>query len=224
MQEIKTSQLSSLQRKLERLDITLYQKLKDTRVDVSFIPLLQEFKVQSLQLQILLFTLAAPMIAMVFYYIVMNARQSLDRQRTVIAVIRSRGGSTRQIIWIYLLEGLLLGGAAIIIGPMLGWFMAKSIGSSSGFLTFVDREAVPVGLSEEALLYGLAAVVIALMASVIPAVIYARARLSAINNNWRALTKSRSGKNGSLMCCCCVWSDMGITCSASARNCSHRQG
>ncbi|GCL72693.1 ABC transporter permease [Paenibacillus naphthalenovorans] len=177
LQEIKTSQLSSLQRKLERLDITLYQKLKDTRVDVSFIPLLQEFKVQSLQLQILLFTLAAPMIAMVFYYIVMNARQSLDRQRTVIAVIRSRGGSTRQIIWIYLLEGLLLGGAAIIIGPMLGWFMAKSIGSSSGFLTFVDREAVPVGLSEEALLYGLAAVVIALMASVIPAVIYARASI-----------------------------------------------
>lgn len=177
LREIQTSQLSSLERKLERLDITVYQKLKDTRVDVSFVPLLQEFKVQSLQLQILLFTLAAPMIAMVFYYIVMNARQSLDRQRTVIAVIRSRGGSTRQIIWIYLLEGCLLGAAAMIIGPMLGWFMAKSIGSSSGFLTFVDRKAVPVGVSEEALLYGAAAVIIALMASVIPAIVYARASI-----------------------------------------------
>lgn len=151
--------------------------LKNTRVDISFIPLLQEFKVQSLQLQILLFTLAAPMIAMVFYYIVMNARQSLDRQRTVIAVIRSRGGSTGQIIWIYLLEGLLLGAAALLLGPLLGWLMAKSIGSSSGFLTFVDRKAVPVGVSTEALLYGAAAVVIAILASVIPAIVFARASI-----------------------------------------------
>ncbi|MGF7031889.1 putative ABC transport system permease protein [Paenibacillus mucilaginosus] len=177
LKNIQTSDLSPLESKLERLDIVLFQKLKNTRVDVSFIQLLQEFKVQSLQLQLLLFTLAAPMIAMVFYYIVMNARQSLDRQRTVIAVIRSRGGSTGQIIWIYLLEGLLLGGAAMALGPMLGWFMAKSIGSSSGFLTFVDRKDVPVGVSAEALLYGAAAVVIALLASVIPAVVYARASI-----------------------------------------------
>ncbi|TVY09548.1 ABC transporter permease [Paenibacillus cremeus] len=177
LREIQTSQLSPLERKLERLDITLYQKLKNTRVDISFVPMLQEFKVQSVQLQILLFTLAAPMIAMVFYYIVMNARQSLDRQRNVIAVIRSRGGSTRQIIWIYLLEGLILGVTAMLLGPMLGWFMAKSIGSSSGFLTFVDRQAVPVGVSTEALMYGVAAVVIALLASVIPAIVYAKASI-----------------------------------------------
>jgi putative ABC transport system permease protein len=177
LRNIQTSQLSPLQSKLERLDVTLFQKLKNTRVDLSFIPILQEFKTQSLQLQILLFTLAAPMIAMVFYYIVMNARQSLDRQRSVIAVLRSRGGSTRQIIGIYVLEGLLLGITALIIGPLLGWFMAKSIGSSSGFLTFVDRKSVPVGVSSEALLYGTAAVIIALFASVIPAIVYARSSI-----------------------------------------------
>ncbi|MEK8129780.1 ABC transporter permease [Paenibacillus filicis] len=177
LREIQTSQLSGLESKLERLGMTLFQLLKNTRVDVSFIPLLQEFKVQSVQLQVMLFTLAAPMIAMVFYYIVMNARQSLDRQRTVIAVIRSRGGSTGQIIWIYLLEGLLLGGVSLVLGPLLGWFMAKSIGSSSGFLTFVDRKAVPVGLSSEAMLYGGGAVAIAIFASVIPAIVFARASI-----------------------------------------------
>ncbi|TDF96802.1 ABC transporter permease [Paenibacillus piri] len=177
LRNIQTSQLSPLETKLERLDVILYQKLKNTRVDLSFIPILQEFKTQSLQLQIMLFTLAAPMIAMVFYYIVMNARQSLDRQRSVIAVLRSRGGSTRQIIGIYVLEGLLLGITALLIGPLLGWFMAKSIGSSSGFLTFVDRQSVPVGVSAEALFYGAAAVLIALMASVIPAVVFARSSI-----------------------------------------------
>ncbi|WP_281888017.1 ABC transporter permease [Paenibacillus sp. YYML68] len=177
LREIKTSDLASLERKLERLDITLFQLLANTRVDISFIPLLQEFRVQSIQLQLMLFTLAAPVIAMVFYYIVMNARQALERQRTVIAVIRSRGGSTKQIVSIYMLEGLLLGGAAMVLGPMIGWLMAKSIGSSSGFLAFVDRKDVPVGVSMEALLYGGAAVVVALLASVIPAVIFARSSI-----------------------------------------------
>lgn len=179
LRDIQTSQLSPLDKKLERLDIILFQKLKNTRVDLSFQPLLSEFRKQSVQLQILLFTLAAPMIAMVFYYIVMNARQSLERQQNDISVLRSRGGSTRQIIWIYLLEGLILGAVALVTGPAIGWFMAKSIGSSSGFLTFVDRKSIPIDVSLEALLYGAAAVLVAVASSVIPAVRYARSSIVA---------------------------------------------
>ncbi|OPH47738.1 ABC transporter permease [Paenibacillus ferrarius] len=187
LRNIQTSQLSQLDNRLERLDINLFQKLKNTKVDVSFKPILAEFKAQSLQMQILLFTLAAPMIAMVFYYIVMNARQSLDRQRGVIAILRSRGGSTNQIIGIYFLEGLLLGIIALLIGPFMGWFMAKSIGSSSGFLTFVDRKSIPVSFTSEAMLYGSLAVLIAILASVIPAVMFAR---SSIVNYKQQLARS----------------------------------
>ncbi|MGO4273944.1 FtsX-like permease family protein, partial [Paenibacillus sp. TAF58] len=187
LRNIQTSQLSPLENRLERLDINLFQKLKNTKVDVSFKPILTEFKAQSLQMQILLFTLAAPMIAMVFYYIVMNARQSLERQRGVIAILRSRGGSTKQIVGIYFLEGLLLGAIALLIGPFMGWFMAKSIGSSSGFLTFVDRKSIPVSFTNEALLYGGLAVLIAILASVIPAVLFAR---SSIVNYKQQLARS----------------------------------
>src|SRR5690606_31467699 len=162
---------------LARLDIEVYQRLKNTKVDISFASKLEEFKRESLQLQTMLFTLAAPMIAMVFYYIAMNSRQALERQRSDVAVLRSRGGSTRQIFLIYLLEGLLLGAIALVIGPLIGWFMAKSIGSSSGFLTFVNRKAIPVDLNPTTLLYGLAAVLIALGASLIPAITYARSSI-----------------------------------------------
>lgn len=177
LREIKTSQLSPLGSTLERLKIELFQHLKDTKIDMSFADTLDEFKKQSLQLQTLLFTLAAPMIAMVFYYIAMNARQSLDKQRSDIAVLRSRGSSTKQIIMIYLLEGVFLGILALIIGPLVGWFMAKSIGSANGFLTFVDRQSIPVGLNSQAVLYGLIAVVIAIIASIIPAVVFARSSI-----------------------------------------------
>ncbi|GGG90040.1 FtsX-like permease family protein [Paenibacillus radicis (ex Gao et al. 2016)] len=177
LSNVKTSQLSPLGRTLERLNIELYQKLKETRVEISFADTLNEFKKQSLQLQTLLFTLAAPMIAMVFYFIAMNARQSLDKQRSDIAVLRSRGAGTRQIIWIYLLEGLLLGGVAMVIGPMLGWYMAKSIGSANGFLSFVNRKSIPVGFSTEAIIAGGAAVLLAILSTVIPAVFYARSSI-----------------------------------------------
>ncbi|CAM4148857.1 FtsX-like permease family protein [Paenibacillus alkaliterrae] len=185
--EIQTSQLTPLGRKLERLNIELYQRLKDTRIEISFASTLTEFKKQSLQLQTLLFTLAAPMLAMVFYFIAMNARQSLDKQRSDIAVLRSRGAGTRQIIWIYLLEGLVLGGFALAIGPFLGWFMAKSIGSANGFLSFVNRKSIPVGFSTEAIIAGGAAVLLALLATVIPAIIYAR---SSIVNYKQELARS----------------------------------
>ncbi|BBH21179.1 hypothetical protein Back11_25240 [Paenibacillus baekrokdamisoli] len=187
LKEIKTSQLAPLTKTLDRLNIELYQRLKDTKVEISFAKLLGDFRTQSLQLQMLLFTLAAPMLAMVFYFIAMNARQSLDKQRSDIAVLRSRGAGTRQIIWMYLLEGLLLGGVALIIGPLIGWFMAKSIGSANGFLEFVNRQSIPVGFSSEAIIAGLAAVFLAILATVIPAVLYAR---SSIVNYKQQLARS----------------------------------
>lgn len=183
LSNIQTSQIGPLSRTLERLNIELYQRLQDTRIDISFAELLKEFRRQSLQLQTMLFTLAVPMIAMVFYYITMSSRQALERQRSDIAVLRSRGGSTRQIIWIYLLEGLLLGIAALLVGPFAGWFMAKSIGSADGFLTFVNRKSIPVGVTIETLIYGIIAVLIALMATVIPAVVYARQSIVNFKQN-----------------------------------------
>ncbi|WP_178023087.1 FtsX-like permease family protein [uncultured Paenibacillus sp.] len=175
--EIKTSQLSPLSDTLDRLNVELYQKLKDTKVDVSFGSLLNDFRKQSLQMQTLLFTLAAPMIAMVFYYIVMNARQALDKQQSDIAVLRSRGASTKQIILIYLFESLILGAIALIAGPLLGWFMSKSIGSADGFLTFVNRKSIPVGFNFDALALGAAAVIIAILATLLPAVSFARSSI-----------------------------------------------
>ncbi|RUS48394.1 ABC transporter permease [Cohnella sp. AR92] len=174
LREIKTSQLSPLENTLGRIDIEVYQKLKGTHLDISFEKMLGDFRRDSLQLQTMLFTLAAPMIAMVFYFITMNARQALDKQRSDIAVMRSRGAGKRQILLIFLLEGVLLGIVSLIAGPFIGWFMAKSIGSASGFLEFVNRKAIPVGFSTDSMLAGAAAVLVAIGAAVIPAIVYTR--------------------------------------------------
>ncbi|MFD3269046.1 ABC transporter permease [Paenibacillus dendritiformis] len=190
LREVQTSHLSPLERTLNRLGIELYQKLPGTQVEISFAKVLDEFRSQSIQLQMMLFTLAAPMIAMVFYYIAMNANQALEKQQSDIAVLRSRGASTGQIIWLYFLEGLILGAVALAIAPLIGWFMAKSIGSANGFLEFVNRKSIPVGFTTDAVIFGTAAVLIALMASVIPAVLFARQ--SIVNLKQKLARKDKS--------------------------------
>ncbi|MBG9793870.1 permease component [Paenibacillus dendritiformis] len=190
LREVQTSHLSPLDRTLNRLGIELYQKLPGTQVEISFAKVLDQFRSQSIQLQLMLFTLAAPMIAMVFYYIAMNANQALEKQQSDIAVLRSRGASTRQIIWLYLLEGLILGAVALAVAPLIGWFMAKSIGSANGFLEFVNRKSIPVGFTTDAVIFGTVAVLIALMASVIPAVLFARQ--SIVNLKQKLARKDKS--------------------------------
>jgi len=174
LKEIKTSQLAPLSSTLSRIDIEVYKRSNDAHLELSFADMLKEFRRTSIQLQTLLFTLAAPMIAMVFYFITMNSRQALEKQRSDIAVLRSRGASTRQIFLLFLLEGALLGAVALAVGPFLGWFMAKSIGSANGFLEFVNRKAIPVGFSTDALLAGGAAILVAILAAVIPALVFTR--------------------------------------------------
>ncbi|NMM51424.1 ABC transporter permease [Paenibacillus aquistagni] len=189
LREIKTSQIAELRSTLDRLGIELYQKLKGTNVELSFAKLLDEFRSQSLRLQMMLFTLAAPMIAMVFYFIAMNANQALEKQQSDISVLRSRGASTKQIILMYLLEGVILGGLALLASPFFGWFMAKSIGSANGFLEFVNRKSIPVGFSSDAVIFGSAAVIIALTATLIPAI--AAARSSIVNLRQKMARKDK---------------------------------
>lgn len=174
LREVKTSQLSPLSSTLNRVDIEVFKRLTDTHLNISFADMLKEFRRSSLQMQTLLFTLAAPMIAMVFYFITMNAQQALEKQRSDIAVLRSRGASTKQIFWLFLLEGSLLGVVALVAGPFFGWFMAKSIGSASGFLQFVDRKSIPVGFSADSIIAGVAAIIVAIGAAVIPALVFTR--------------------------------------------------
>lgn len=174
LKDIQSTQMNAAIRWLETLDVQLNKILPNTRTEISFLELLQTFSVQNNQLSLLLFTMAAPILVLVFYFITMNSRQSLERQRGDIVVLRSRGGSTKQIFTIYLVEGVLLGFIALIIGPLLGYVMAKSLGSTSGFLYFVNRKAVTIDIGMDVVLYALIAVVLAILAGVIPALSYAR--------------------------------------------------
>ena len=136
--------------------------------------ILDEFQRRAFLLNILLFTLTVPMIAVVLYYIATSFGMVIERQRGEIALLKSRGASTAQIIGMYLLEGIILGGLALLTAPLIGQGVAQLIGTAYGFLQFAKRPPLALTINEQTIQYASAAVVLALLASLVPAISAAR--------------------------------------------------
>lgn len=179
LSQVQTGDLNRLENQLERLEPNLFQILRNTRVDISFLDLVKQFKRESLQLQGILFMLAAPMLGMCFYFIYINARQSLDRQRNDIAVLRSRGADMKLIFLVYFMEGVLLGVAAWGIGMLIAAGMARVMVSTDGFMQFVSGKEALFSWSLTAGGYGLAAVAAAIVAGTLP--VYSYGKQSIVN-------------------------------------------
>ena len=111
-----------------------------------------------------MFVLSIPILGMVLYFIVLAASLTVGRRQAEIAMLRSRGASSGQILFSYLIEWCLLGAAAFLIGPWVGLLISKLMGASAGFLSFVDRTALPVRLGREAYQYALIGGVVAVLA------------------------------------------------------------
>ncbi|MBD7969514.1 ABC transporter permease [Paenibacillus gallinarum] len=121
------------------------------------------------RLDLMMLSLYVPVMMMLAFYIYMSANLIIDRQKTEIAVLRSRGASRFQIMCIYVLESTLLGISALAVGPILGVWFTKILGASNGFLEFVQRSALEISLSSDAYRIAVIAVAGAILLILIPA-------------------------------------------------------
>jgi putative ABC transport system permease protein len=129
------------------------------------------------KLRLMLWSLNVPVMIMLAYYLFMVSNLIVDRQKTEIAVLRSRGASRLQIILGYAIEGIILGGIAYACGPFIGLMLTKVLGASNGFLEFVQRAALDARLNEEAFQYGLYAVLCSVVMTLLPVAFAMRATI-----------------------------------------------
>ncbi|MDD9269155.1 FtsX-like permease family protein [Paenibacillus sp. GCM10023248] len=135
---------------------------------------LSNYYVKESNLRKMLWSLNVPVMLMLAFYLFMVANLITERQKTEIAVLRSRGASRLQIVLSYAVEGLVLGGIALAVGPYLGATLTKLLGASSGFLEFVQRAKLETKLSEDAYLYALTAIAASLVMTLIPVILATR--------------------------------------------------
>lgn len=132
------------------------------------------------KLNVMMISLYSPVMLMLAFYLFMTANLIIERQKTEISVLRSRGASRLQIMGAYTLESLILGLSALAAGPYLGVTFTKLLGASNGFLEFVQRSALEVTLTSGAYRIAAAAVAGAIILILIPA--YRATRVSIVGH------------------------------------------
>lgn len=142
--------------KIEKFAKDLYPRIK---FDVPTVDILESYLEEEKQLRMMLWALSVPVILLLVFYLCMVSSIIIESEKNEIAIMQSRGSSKIQILFSYLLEGLILGLAAMLAGPPLGLLLTRFLGSTSGFMEFVQRKALRIGLSPRAYEYGSIAVV-----------------------------------------------------------------
>ncbi len=162
------------------MDLSETQQARKYRVDLEFpiLPILETYDDRDTPLMVTLWFLESPMFLMLTFFIYMVSQLIIESEKNEIAVLKSRGARRSQIFGIYVLESVLLSVVAIGAGPPLGLYICEMLGSSNGFLEFVQRTRLPVVLTKKIYAYAAGGLVFALITMAIPA--YLASRLTIV--------------------------------------------
>ena len=118
----------------------------------------------------MLWVLQIPAMIMLGFYLIMVSRLYLEREKNEIAVLKSRGSTSKQIFFIYAAQSGILGVITLVAAPLLGLMLCSLLGVSNGFLEFVNRQGISAKIAPAAVLYALLAVVVFFAAAVLPVI------------------------------------------------------
>ncbi|MBM7565447.1 ABC transporter permease [Paenibacillus sacheonensis] len=141
------------------------------------------------KLNLMLWSLYSPVMFMLAFYLYMAANLIIDRQKTEISVLRSRGASRMQIMSVFLIESVMLGVLALAAGPFIGVYFTKLLGASSGFLEFVQRASLDVALNSLAYRIAAAAVAGSIVLILIPAFLATKVTIVGHKQRMARMTK-----------------------------------
>ena len=95
--------------------------------------------------------LQVPTLVLLALFIFMVAAKMLDMEQNEISVLKSRGVSGIQIVFLYFCQAVFITLAALLAGLLLGCFMALFVGYANSFMEFISRERLPVRITGKVL-------------------------------------------------------------------------
>ncbi len=156
-----------------------------TSLDININGFLYQYQL----LPLILLILVTPILALVLYAVAVTSTLVLDRQAGEIVLLRSRGATQGQVFALYVIEGLMLGTIAVLVGPLLGLPLARLIGNASGFLNFSGGLPFDLRLTGQSYLLAAGTALLSLCAALIPALSLARRPLLAVKQSQARLTR-----------------------------------
>jgi putative ABC transport system permease protein len=160
-----------------RAEVVISKFLPEARINTPPLDPLESFVTRGDTLTILLLGFNLPALGFLIYFLVLSSAIIAQWQQRETAMLVSRGMRATSILAQTFIEEIILFIIGYPLGVGAGMLLARLMGQTSSFLTFVSREPLPVHLRGLNVPLTLMALFVALMARLIPA---ARAtRLSA---------------------------------------------
>ena len=131
---------------------------------------LSRYRASTQQLTVLLAAFNVPVIGLILAFIGLIVGLAVNQRRNEIAVIRSRGGTPYQIMGFALVEGLVMGGVAVVLGTAVALLLTQLMGKSRSFLDFSAPADLRVALTPDAWQAALIAILLAIVAQVLPTI------------------------------------------------------
>jgi len=125
-------------------------------------------------LAVTLWVLQVPIYVMLAFYIYMVSRQILQLEQNEISVLKSRGASRGQILGLYAMQGMFVAAICYPVGLALGVQICSMLGASNGFLELVQRAAIIVEITPDALLYAGLAMFLSFLTMFLPVIRFSK--------------------------------------------------
>jgi putative ABC transport system permease protein len=142
--------------------------LPNMRLDISPEDNLTKYLRLSRSLTIFLYAFSVPLLIMILTFIGLVVDMAVGQRRNEIAVLRSRGSTTGQLVGMAILESLILGAIGMLLGAPLAQLVAQFFGKARSFLDFSAVTGLKPAITPESLRFGLVAVTVAMLAMVLP--------------------------------------------------------
>jgi putative ABC transport system permease protein len=167
--------------------------LENTDLIVSPLDALNRYNASAPMLTYLLFAFSVPILSLILAFIGLVAGLFVNQQRGEMAILRSRGASTWQVVGMSLSQGVILGAVALAGGILLGTWITHSIGRARSFLDFSAAGGLRVDVTLQVLGYGLLGIAVILLVQILlptlsaaanTIVTYKQERARTLNTPW----------------------------------------
>lgn len=152
---VHSGDVAGLKRRIDAIAARTAALLPNTRLILSPLEALQRYQKSAPFLTYLLYAFSVPILGLILAFSSLVAELFVGQQRGEMAILRSRGASAGQVVWIATLQGILLGLPALVIGSLLGRWIAQATGQAHSFLRFGDTGGLRIEMTPTAIGYGL---------------------------------------------------------------------
>ena len=157
----------TLKERIQTIESRVNTLLPKTALIASPLEALARYQKNAPKLTYLLFAFSVPILSLILAFIGLVAGLFVNQQRGEMAILRSRGASTMQVVGMSLLQGIILGAIALAGGVGLGYLITHFIGKARSFLDFSATGGLRVSMTPQVLGYGLLGIGIILIIQVL---------------------------------------------------------